>query len=149
TPDGRPTKLTISPQNSLTNVKVAIGPLHIGDEELSRDLLRRISLNFGTVMRAFTPVDTILPTRMNDSRFLPSRETGNAPIQLEGEGLRPNENRDKAAEESAQADQESQAQGNLPPVLRGLMPGPGPGGEANPNYQYVPFPIAPSIPDTP
>ena len=73
TPDGRPTKITISPQNALTNVKVEIGPVHLGDEELSRDLLRRISLNFGTLMRAYTPIDTTLPKRFNASRFVPVR----------------------------------------------------------------------------
>lgn len=149
TPDGRPTKITITPQNSLTNVKVAIGPVHVGDEELSRDFLRRISLNFGTLMRAYTPIDTTLPKRLNSSRFVPSAESGNAPIQLDGEGLRPSENRDKAAEEAAAADQESTPGGNLPAAIQGLMPGPGAGGQANPNFQYVPFPIAPNNPDFP
>ncbi len=150
TPDGRPTKITIAPQNSLTNVKVAIGPLHLGDEELSRDLLRRISLNFGTVMRAYTPIDTTLPKRLNASRFTPAPEGGNAPMQLEGEGLRPNEKRDKAAaEESAPPDQESAPAAGLPAVLQGLMPGPGGGGQANPNFRYVPFPIPDTVPDAP
>ena len=35
-PDGRPARITITPQNSLTNVRVTIGPVHIGDQELSR-----------------------------------------------------------------------------------------------------------------
>ena len=149
TPDGRPTKITITPQNALTNVKVAIGPVHIGDEELSRDFLRRISLNFGTLMRAYTPIDTTLPKRLNSSRFVPAPQSATAPIQLEGEGLRPNENRDKAAEESAPGDQESPAGTGLPAAIQGLMPGAGPGGEANPMFQYVPFPIAPNNPDGP
>ena len=71
TPDGRPTKIKIPPQNSLTNVQVEIGPVHLGDEELSRDLLRRIALNFGTAMRAYTPIDTTLPKRINSSQFAP------------------------------------------------------------------------------
>jgi hypothetical protein len=149
TPDGRPTKITITPQNALTNVKVAIGPVHIGDEELSRDLLRRIALNFGTLMRAYTPIDTTLPKRLNSSRFTPGPSSANAPIQLEGEGLRPNENRDKAAEEAAPADQDSASGAGLPAALQGLMPAPGSGGQANPMFQYVPFPIAPSNPDSP
>ena len=65
TPDGRPAKITITPQNSLTNVKVEIGPIHIGDQELSRVLFRRISLNFGTAIRAYTPMDTVLPTKID------------------------------------------------------------------------------------
>ena len=35
--------------------RVKIGPIHIGDEQLSRELFRRVALNFGTVIRAFTP----------------------------------------------------------------------------------------------
>ena len=97
TPDGRPAKITISPQNLLTNVRVEIGPIHLGDRELSRDFFRRISLNFGTTMRAYTPVDTTLPKRINPSRFVPEGKQ-TAVMQLEGDGLRPNENRDKAAQ---------------------------------------------------
>ena len=137
TPDGRPTKLTIAPQNSLTNVKVAIGPIHVGDQELSRDLLRRIALNFGTVMRAYTPVDTTIPKRINASRFTP-QAPGPKVEELQGEGLRPNENRDKAAgEEPVQPDQEAVPGTNLPGILQVPMPGVQP----NPNLPYVPFPI--------
>jgi hypothetical protein len=147
TPDGRPAKITILPQNSLTNVKVAIGPIHLGDQELSRDLLRRIALNFGTVMRAYTPVDTTLPKRINASRFTP-RVEGSNPAELDGEGLRPNENRDKAAgEEPATPDQESPPASNLPAVLQGLLQGAG--SQVNPNLPYVPFPIPANNPDNP
>jgi hypothetical protein len=157
TPDGRPTKMTILRQNSLTNVKVAIGPVHIGDQELSRDLLRRISLNFGTVMRAYTPVDTIVPRRINASRFAP--EAGKpTTIELTGEGLRPNENRDKAAGEGMGAPGEEQPPASsVPAVLPGFIqvPGggliqvPGPGVQPNPNLPYVPFPIPANNPDGP
>ncbi len=148
TPDGRPTKITVLPQNSLTNVKVAIGPLHFGDQELSRDLLRRIALNFGTVMRAYTPVDTTIPKRINSSQFKP-QAGGTRTIELEGEGLRPNENRDKAAsEESAAPDQETPPGANVPGVLQGLMPGPG-SQSGSPNFQYVPFPIPANDQDAP
>jgi hypothetical protein len=140
TPDGRPTKVTIAPQNSLTNVKVAIGPVHIGDQELSRDLLRRISLNFGTVMRAYTPVDTTLPKRINASQFKPREENTPGPYELQGEGLRPNEKRDKAAEdELVPPDQQAPAASSLPGVIQGLMQGFG--AQANPNLPYVPFPL--------
>jgi hypothetical protein len=139
TPDGRPTKIEVLPQNSLTNVKVAIGPVHIGDQELSRDLLRRISLNFGTVMRAYTPVDTIVPRRINASQFAPQAgRTGT--IELEGEGLRPNEKRDKpTGEDLTQPDQEASPASNLPAYLQGLMQGAN--ATVNPNLPYVPFPV--------
>ena len=74
-PDGRPAKIKISPQNSLTSVRVEIGPIHIGDEELSRDLFRRISANFGTGSRVYTPIDPTLPKRLNLSTgFVPQAE---------------------------------------------------------------------------
>ena len=132
--DGRPTRVTILPQNSLTRVTVAIGPVHIGDEELSRDLLRRISLNFGTVMRAFTPIDTAVPARINASRFTP-RTVGYNP-QLEGEGLRPDEKRDKAAPEEAVPEEQPvpATAPNVPAALQWML-------QVNPNMQYVPFPI--------
>jgi hypothetical protein len=148
TPDGRPTNITITPQNLLTNVRVEIGPIHLGDKELSRDLLRRISLNFGTIMRAYTPIDTTLPKRISPSRFKPEGQA-TTPLQLQGDGLRPNENRDKAAgEESAPSEQEAApASNNLPALLQGLLQGAGvaPG----PNLPYVPFPIPPNNQDAP
>ena len=139
--DGRPTRVTILPQNSLTRVTVAIGPVHIGDQELSRDLLRRISLNFGTVMRAFTPIDTALPARINGSQFTPRNQDYNP--QLEGEGLRPNEKRDKAAaEEAVPEEQPAPATApNVPAALQWLL-------QVNPNMQYVPFPIPGLGPDS-
>ena len=65
TPDGRPAKIKLTPQNSLTSVRIEIGPVHLGDEELSRDLFRRIAVNFGTAIRAYTPIDPTLPKRLN------------------------------------------------------------------------------------
>jgi hypothetical protein len=148
TPDGRPAKITISPQNLLTNVRVEIGPIHLGDQELSHDLLRRIALNFGTTRRAYTPIDTTLPKRINPSRFVPEGRPTTL-IQLEGDGLRPNENRDRAAaQEPPSPDQEqAPAPNNLPALLQGLLQGAGvaPG----PNLPYVPFPIPPNNQDAP
>jgi hypothetical protein len=147
TPDGRPAKITITPQNSLTNVKVEIGPIHIGDEELSRVLFRRISLNFGTAIRAYTPMDTVLPTKIDMSRV--ERESqGNAPYNLDGEGLRPNENRDKAAfPEQVPPEQEGVPAQSLPAALQNLLQGAGvaPG----PNLPFVPFPIPNNNEDAP
>ena len=57
TPDGRSFKTTIKPQGNLTNVRIKVGPDSLGDYELSRDLHRRVALNLGTAMRAYTPVE--------------------------------------------------------------------------------------------
>jgi hypothetical protein len=131
----------------LTNVRVEIGPTHLGDRELARDFFRRISLNFGTTMRAYTPVDTTLPKRINASRFI-SEGKPTVIMQLEGDGLRPNEDRDKAAAgELPPTDQEAAAANSIPAVLQGLLQGAGvaPG----PNLPFVPFPIPPSNQDPP
>lgn len=148
TPDERPAKITISPQNSLTNVCCEIGPIHAGDQELSRDFFRRISLNFGTALRAHTPIEPTLAKRINVSQSTPEMGT-TATFELKGEGLRPDEKRDKATAESAVPEQD--AAPNLPAALQGLglMPAPGPGGQANPKFQYVPFPIPTNDQDAP
>jgi hypothetical protein len=147
TPDGRPTKITIAARGNNTEMKVAIGPHHIGDEELSRDLFRRVALNFGTAIRAFTPIDPTLPKRINPTRRVPAHDLEHEPPDtLKGEGLRPNQNRDQA---------QSDAQNNG--ILNGdgsnfdyegLIPGYVPGrGSINPNMPLLPFPyIGPSSP---
>jgi len=144
TPDGRPAKIKISPQNSLTSVKVEIGPVHCGDEELSRDLFRRIAVNFGTVLRAYTPIDLTLPKRWNmSSGFMPQTEH-TPPLQLEGEGLRPNENRDQAAAaaEAAMSGQESSPASGVPGLPQGLMQGGG--SQRGPYGPGVPYPVPPN-----
>ncbi len=143
-PEGsRPVKIKISPQNSLTNVQVDVGPAHIGDEELSRDLFRRIALNFGTAIRVYTPVDPTLPKRINlQHGFVPQTER-TPPLHLQGDGLRPNENRDKAAaDEAAVPGQESPGGSNVPGNLRDLMPGGGT--QQGPYFPGVPYPVPPN-----
>lgn len=103
TPDGRPAKIKISQQNSLTSVRVEIGPVHIGDEELSRDFFRRIAANFGTGPRAYTPIDPTLTKKVSGTSGFTPRTTHTPPFELQGEGLRPNENRDKALSEDQAA----------------------------------------------
>jgi hypothetical protein len=88
-PDGRATRITITPQSAMTNVKVSVGHVQVGDYELSRTLLRRVALNFGTVMRAFTPMETTLPRRFNVSRGIPASPAPKPPEDIQGEGLRP------------------------------------------------------------
>ena len=142
TPDGRPANITLTPQNAMTNVRVNIGPAHVGDEATSHELLRRIALNFGTVMRAYTPVDTTLPRRFNPPQSFPPRTVPDPPDTLQGEGLRPGENRDKAAEEEPmEPDEENRQPATLPDLLRQFIPTrdfPNP-----PNMPYAPFPYTP------
>jgi len=148
TPDGRPADLTITPQNALSNLRVKIGPIHIGDEDLSHELLARVAANFGTVLRAYTPIDATLPRRINLSRGVPPRmEPTVPPALLKGDGLRPNESRDKAVGEEAEAPgSETVPPTNLPSPFQGFVPtrdNPNP-----PNMPYAPFPYTP-YDDTP
>jgi hypothetical protein len=146
TPDGRPANITVTPQNAMTNVRVRIGPIHIGDQELSHELLRRISLNFGAGMRAYTPIDTTVPRRFNVPRGLPPVVQSAPPQPLEGEGLRPNENRDKAYGER-NLDSDGVPQSTLPSPYQGFVPTrdfPNP-----PNMPYAPFPYTPFTPAAP
>jgi hypothetical protein len=141
-PDGRPADITVTPQNSLTNVRVKIGPVHIGDEQLSRELFRRVALNFGTVIRAFTPIDATLPRRINLTSGLPPRVQSPIPPALEGEGLRPGESRDKAlSEEEMPSGLENTPSTLLPGSVQPFIPTrdfPNP-----PNMPYSPFPYTP------
>jgi len=142
TPDGRPANVTVTPQNAMTNVRVTIGPIHIGDEELSHELLRRVALNFGTIMRAYTPVDTTLPRRVNESSGLPPQVQSAPPQALEGDGLRPNESREKpVGEEEPLPDSEAIPRTTLPGPFQGFVPTrdyPNP-----PNMPYAPYPYTP------
>ena len=139
TPDGRPAKIKITPQNSLTSVRIEIGPVHLGDEELSRNLFRRIAANFGTAIRAYTPIDPTLPKRLNVSTGFVPQAKHTPPLELVGEGLRPNENRDKAASEEAgvPADEAAAAAAAL-----GLPQGAGP--RQSPYGPGVPYPVPPN-----
>ncbi len=145
TPDGRSADIMVIPQNALTNVRVKIGPVHVGDEALSHELLRRVSLGLGTVMRAYTPIDTTLPRRINVSRGLPPRIEQVPPKPLEGEGLRPNEKRDKPIEEEEEEPGlEDLKSAPVPGVLEQFVPTrdfPNP-----PNMPHAPFPYDPFTP---
>jgi hypothetical protein len=142
TPDGRPAKIRITPQNAMTNVRVAIGTAHLGDYELSRDLLRRVALNFGTGMRAYTPVETTLPRRFSPSRGIAPAIQHVPPPPLEGEGLRPGEGRTAAAPEEMAIPGQVGAPGvTLPDALRPFIPT---RDFPNPPYMpYSPFPYTP------
>ena len=75
-----------------------------------------------------------MPARINASQFTP-RTVGYNP-QLEGEGLRPDEKRDKAAAEEAVPEEQPvpATAPNVPAALQWML-------QVNPNLQYVPFPI--------
>jgi hypothetical protein len=143
-PDGRPANITATPQNAMTNVRVMIGPIHIGDTELSHELLRRIALNLGAGMRAYTPVDTTLPRRFNVTRGLPPVVQSAPPQTLEGDGLRPNENRDRVYTERS-TDAEGIPPTTLPSPFQGFVPT---RDFPNPPYMpYAPFPYYTPAPD--
>jgi hypothetical protein len=141
TPDGRPADITLTPQNSLTNVRVMIGPGHVGDVDTSRELFRRIAMNMGTAIRAINPIDATVPKRFNTPNGLPPRTQPGPPETLEGEGLRPNENRDKplTPEEAPPAPDDGQTPA-LPDFLRNLVPTIN---NPNPGMPWAPFPYTP------
>jgi hypothetical protein len=148
TPDGRPVRITIAPQNAMTMVTVAIGPVHLGDYQLSRELLRRVALNFGTVMRAFTPIETTLPRRINPLNPIPEPSPPRPLESLKGEGLRPGITQREGAENPEQTVPGSV----VPPIIGvpGLGTIPGLGGFVptinypNPPYMpYAPWPYTP------
>ena len=119
-------------------MRVEIGPVHLGDEELSRDLFRRIAVNFGTAMRVYTPIDPTLPKRINVSSGFTPRTTHTPPFELQGEGLRPNENRDKAASEDSGLPGEAEAAA----AALGLPQGSG--ARQSPYGPGVPYPVPPN-----
>jgi hypothetical protein len=91
TPDGRSCQITITPQNNLSNMRIKIGPVLVGDQMLSRDVFKRVAVNFGTLPRDYTPIEPTLGRRINSAVEMappippPPGET------LIGEGLRPGE----------------------------------------------------------
>ncbi len=140
--DGRPVRITIAPQNAMTMVTVAIGPLHLGDYQLSRELLRRVALNFGTVMRAYTPVDATVPRRINPPNPIPQPTPPPPPVALKGEGLRPGTRR----QEATPLEEQTVPGSVVPPIMSvpgfgGFIPSisyPNP-----PNMPYAPWPYSP------
>ena len=142
-PDGRHMRIKIGPQGSMTIVAVAISP-PVGDYQLSRDLLRRVALNFGTLMRAYMPVDTTLPLRVNPPPTVPPQPGPKPPEALKGEGLRP----DLKQKEAPVLDEQTVPGSVVPPIMG--MPGmfggftptmafPNP-----PNMPYAPWPYNPA-----
>lgn len=141
-PDGRSVRITIAPQNAITMVRVVIHP-YLGDYQLSRDLLRRVALNFGSGMRAYTPVDLTINRRINTPTPMPEPTRPRPPEALQGEGLRPDINQKEAT-----TPEEFTVPGSVvPPVMGGpgviggftpTMAYPNP-----PNMPYAPWPYTP------
>ena len=91
TPDGRPETITFTPQNRMTNMRIVIGPAHVGDQLLSRDVFRRVALNFGTLPRDHMPLEPILARRIHPPTALPPSMYIESPETLKGDVLRPGE----------------------------------------------------------
>ena len=91
TQDGRTATITFTPQNRMTNMRMTVGPLHHGDELLSRDVFRRVALNFGTLPRDYMPPEPALAARYNPQITVRPENGGRKIETLEGEGFRPGE----------------------------------------------------------
>jgi hypothetical protein len=141
-PDGRNVRITVAPQNAMTMVTVVIHP-YLGDYQLSRDLLRRVALNFGSGMRAYTPVDLTVPRRINPPHPMPESTPPPPPEALKGEGLRPDINQ----KESRDSDEITVPGSVVPPILNipGMMGGylPTMSYPNSPYMPYAPFPYSP------
>lgn len=140
-PDGRRVRITIRPQNAMTMVAVVISPC-LGDYQLSRDLLRRVALNFGTAMRVYTPVETTLPRKIVPPNPRPKPSPPAPPELLEGEGLRPD-----LKQQAAEPDELTVPGSVVPPIMSvpGIMGGylPSRSFPNPPNMPYAPWPYSP------
>jgi hypothetical protein len=146
TADGRCTRIRISPQDAMTNVRVVIGPGHIGDYELSRDLLRRVAANLGTGLRAYTPLETTVARRINPPRGMPPVVPPSPPEELQGEGLRPTR-----GQAPTPLEEQTVPGSVVPPIIPQVLGVPGllqqfvPTRDFPnpPNMPYAPFPYTP------
>ena len=93
----RPARRIPSPsrrRTTMTNMRIVIGPAHVGDQSLSRDVFRRVALNFGTLpARDHMPLEPALARRINPPyRFATHRCTSShLPRRSTGDALRPGE----------------------------------------------------------
>jgi hypothetical protein len=139
TPDGRPATITFTPQNRMTNMRITIGPVHVGDELLSRDLLRRVAVNFGTLPRDHLPLEPTLASRSNPIfPFRPDHE-GRTFETLEGEGFRPGQENVAPAPEFT-SPVTGAGSGLVPQPFDPERP------VASPYYPMLPYPFSPILP---
>jgi hypothetical protein len=146
TPDGRPATITFSPQNAMTNMRIMIGPAHIGDQMLARDVFRRVALNFGTLPRDYMPLEPTLARRINPPTALPPPVGAEPPLTLQGEGLRPGESRTAPSPEFT-APVTGTGSGVVPPPFDPYRPFVPTRDYPNPYYMpYAPYPYTPVLP---
>jgi hypothetical protein len=141
TPDGRPATITFTPQNRMTNMRVTIGPVHIGDEMLSRDVFRRVALNFGTTPRDYMPIEPTLASRHNPA-FPVDLHQGPASEALEGEGFRPGQENVVPAPEFT-SPVTGTGSGVVPQPFNPERP------SGSPYYPMLPYPFSPYLPSGP
>jgi hypothetical protein len=148
TPDGRSARVTVSPQNNLTNMRIKIGPVCVGDEMLSRDVFRRVALNLGTLPRDHTPLEPVLSRRINAPVGITPHLQPEAPETLEGEGLRPGDTRGTVPGEGYPENPQPLNPPSIPNPYNPAVPfvptrdNPNP-----PNLPYAPFPYSPYEPN--
>jgi len=146
TPDNRPATVTFTPQNAMTNMRIEIGPVHLGDHMLTRDVFRRVALNFGTLPRDYLPMEPTLARRTNPVYTMPPPFGAEPPQILEGEGLRPGAER-KAPELEFTAPVTGTGSGAIPPPFDPYRPYIPTIEYPNPPYMpYAPWPYTPFTP---
>ncbi|APW64134.1 hypothetical protein [Paludisphaera borealis] len=144
--DGRPAKITFTPQNAMTNMRITIGPVHAGDEMLSHDVFRRVAINFGTLQRSYMPIEPTLTRRFNPPTVMPERVGSTVGEALEGEALRP-EGRGPDVEFSSPVT--GTGSGVIPPIFDPYRPTTPYGGGAYPFTPTRDFPNPPNMPYAP
>ena len=89
TPDGRPARVTIQPQNSMAAMTVKIGLA--GDEMVAQALIQRVSLNFGALPRTIIPLEKTLARRFDPQAVRPDMPIRTEPLtpRHRGESLPP------------------------------------------------------------
>lgn len=143
--DGRPAKITFTPQNDMTNMRITIGPAHVGDEMLAHDVFRRVAINFGTLQRTYMPVEPTLSRRFNPPADIPRQVGSTVGEELEGEALRP-EGRGPDVEFSSPVT--GAGSGVIPPIFDPYRPTSPYGGA----YPFIPtrdYPNPPNMPYAP
>jgi hypothetical protein len=144
TPDGRSARVTLTPQNNLTNMRIAIGPKCVGDEMLSRDVFKRVALNFGAIPRSYTPMEPVLSRHIRASAGIRQAISPVSPEALEGEGLRPGESRGTIeGEEGVPGLESTPLPNSLNPFMSTQPFTPTRDDPNPPNLPYAPFPYSP------
>ena len=142
TPDGRPTTITFTPQNRMTNMRLSIGVAHIGDEVLCRDVFRRVVRTSGQIPRDYLPLDTTIANRFNpDYPNLMARE-GKKIEELKGEPFRATPGIPAASPEFT-SPVTGTGSGVVPQPFDPERPA------ATTNYPMLPYPFSPYLPSYP